>query len=265
MAKDIVKLFPKHKLYVEGFGGAAHVLFAKGQTGMEVYNDIHHCLYLFFKLIREGNEELIRKIQLTPYSREEFESSKDWRNEPDEIERVRKFYCATVQSVNNVGNGWSYVKESHGRSMSLSVSRFLTSIDVNLVNAVERLRTAQIDNLDILELLDKYDSTDTLFYLDPPYVDFTRKSLNQYEHEMTIEQHQAMVKRLLTIKGKVVLSGYDNEVYKDLLDAGWTKQLLGEYAKYSQKGNIGVLDKAQEFVWINYNPQKKSKMFDIPE
>ena len=76
MAKDIIEIFPKHKMYVEGFGGAAHVLFRKEKSELEVYNDLHSGLYLIFKLLRENNEEFIKRLSLTPYSREEFENSK---------------------------------------------------------------------------------------------------------------------------------------------------------------------------------------------
>ena len=78
MAKDIISLFPEHHMYVEGFGGAGNVLFRKEHSPMEVYNDLHSGLYLVFKYIREQNEDFLRGVALTPYSREEFENSKSW-------------------------------------------------------------------------------------------------------------------------------------------------------------------------------------------
>ena len=79
MAKDIIELFPKHKIYVEGFGGSGSVLFRKEKSDIEIYNDINEGLYLLFKILRneDTREELIRKIQLTPYSREEYLNCKD--------------------------------------------------------------------------------------------------------------------------------------------------------------------------------------------
>jgi DNA adenine methylase len=250
MAKDIIGLFPEHKLYVEGFGGAGHVLFRKYPSNMEVYNDIHSGLYLLFKYLREGNKDLIRHIQLTPYSREEFLNSKDWYKEVDELEKVRKFYVRTMQSVNNNG-GWSYSKSHSRRGMCANVSRWLGNVEDNLVNIVERLREVCIENLDITDLLVKYDSPDTLFYLDPPYVQETRRQKISYDHEMSLDMYEQLVNKLLRIKGKVVLSGYEHKVFSKLLDSGWSKHLLGQYVKHSQKLTIHS-DKAQEFIWLNF-------------
>ena len=252
MAKDIIEIFPKHKMYVEGFGGAGHVLFRKEKSELEVYNDLHSGLYLFFKLLRENNEEFIRRLSLTPYSREEFENSKRWMYEDDEIEKARKFYVRTMQSVASNG-GWCYAKSKSRRGMCQSVSRWLGNIEENLSGAIERLKEVQIENLDILDLIKKYDKEDTLFYLDPPYVPETRKQKKSYDCEMTREQHIELINTLINVKGKVILSGYDNDIYNKLLDNGWKKIILGEFSKRGQKTNNGELTKGKEFVWINYD------------
>ena len=252
MAKDIIEIFPKHKMYVEGFGGAGHVLFRKEKSELEVYNDLHSGLYLFFKLLRENNEEFIRRLSLTPYSREEFENSKRWMYEDDEIEKARKFYVRTMQSVASNG-GWCYAKSKSRRGMCQSVSRWLGNIEENLSGAIERLKEVQIENLDVLDLIKKYDKEDTLFYLDPPYVPETRKQKKSYDYEMTREQHIELINTLINVKGKVILSGYDNDIYNKLLDNGWKKIILGEFSKRGQKTNNGELTKGKEFVWINYD------------
>ena len=255
MAKDIIEIFPKHKMYVEGFGGAGHVLFRKEKSELEVYNDLHSGLYLFFKLLRENNEEFIRRLSLTPYSREEFENSKRWMYEDDEIEKARKFYVRTMQSVASNG-GWCYAKSKSRRGMCQSVSRWLGNIEENLSGAIERLKEVQIENLDVLDLIKKYDKEDTLFYLDPPYVPETRKQKKSYDCEMTREQHIELINTLINVKGKVILSGYDNDIYNKLLDNGWKKIILGEFSKRGQKTNNGELTKGKEFVWINYDLEK---------
>ena len=96
MAKDIIDIFPSHKMYVEGFGGAGHVLFRKDRSEMEVYNDLHNGLYLIFKMLRDENEEFIRKLSLTSYSRKEFEESKSWMYEVNEVEKCK------IMKMNNL-------------------------------------------------------------------------------------------------------------------------------------------------------------------
>ena len=252
MAKDIINIFPKHNMYVEGFGGAGHILFRKERSNLEVYNDLHNGLYLIFKFLRENNEEFISKLSLTPYSRQEFEDSKSWIYEENEVERARKFYVRTMQSVASNG-GWCYAKSKSRRGMCQSVSRWLGNIEENLSSAIERLKEVQIENLDVIDLIKKYDKEDTLFYLDPPYITETRKQKKSYEHEMTDEQHRELVEILLNVKGKVILSGYDHPIYDKLLDEGWKKVVLGDYSKRSQKFNSGNLGEGKEFVWINYS------------
>ncbi len=251
IAKDIINIFPQHNMYVEGFGGAGHVLFRKNKSNLEVYNDLHNGLYLIFKFLRENNEEFIRKLSLTPYSRQEFEDSKLWMYEEDEVEKARKFYVRIMQSVASNG-GWCYAKSKSRRGMCQSVSRWLGNIEENLSSAIERLKEVQIENLDVIDLIKKYDKEDTLFYLDPPYIAETRKQKKSYDHEMTNEQHEELVEVLLNIKGKVVLSGYEHSIYDKLINNGWKKIMLGDYTKYSQKSNNGELEKGKEFVWINY-------------
>lgn len=53
MKDNILKLFPEHKTFIEGFGGAGHIMFAKNPSEIDVYNDINEGLYLFFKLLRD--------------------------------------------------------------------------------------------------------------------------------------------------------------------------------------------------------------------
>ena len=253
MYKHILNLFPEHKTYVEGFGGAGHVIFSKKPSGVDVYNDIHEGLYNLFKVLRdkELSQELIYRLQLTPYSRKEYEDCRDsWRYEEDDVEKARKFYTSVIQSFNCLGRTWKYSKTIHRKGMSQTVSSWLNKIDNKMIDIVERSREIQIENKDILDLIDTYDNKDTLFYLDPPYVPETRKNKKAYKYELSADDHVKLVNRILNIEGKVILSGYENDIYKKLEENGWSKILLGEYhIKSAGKNN----KKGKEFIWINYS------------
>ena len=89
-----------------------------------------------------------------------------------------------------------------------------------VVKCCERLKEAQIENTDALTLIERYNSDDTLIYLDPPYLQSLRKK-NMYAFEMTDEQHIQMLNLIKNSKSKIILSGYDNELYNSEL-AEWT-------------------------------------------
>lgn len=255
MKNDICKIIKESncKYTIDVFGGSG-IIALNCDNEMIVYNDLHEGLYTFFKLLRnpETSQKLINKIQMTPYSRQEFlECKATWEKEEDEIEKARKFYVVTMQSVSTNG-GWSYSKNKSRRGMSQAVSRWLGNIEQNLPDMIEKLITMQVENLNCIELIHKYDSVDTVFYLDPPYIQETRLMKSGYKYEFTIEQHIELVETLKNIKGKAVLSGYEHEIYKPLETNGWHKQLLGEYAKHSEKIVEIEHKKGKEFVWINY-------------
>ena len=72
LAERIAGMLPAHHTYVEAFGGAASLLFAKRRATLEVYNDIDSGLVTFFRCLRDQPEQLARLLRFTPYAREEF-------------------------------------------------------------------------------------------------------------------------------------------------------------------------------------------------
>lgn len=113
----------------------------------------------------------------------------------------------------------------------------------------------------------RYDSPKTLYYLDPPYVPDTRRD-GSYEHEMSVEDHRALVKQVQDLKGSVVIPGYPNEVYAELEDAGWkrydkstTCMVVARTKATGLKGAGGVKksQKRIESLWINPRAMKKRR------
>lgn len=247
MAKKLIPIIESipHKTYVEVFGGAGHLLFGKKPSKIDVYNDLHSGLVNLFNVIREQPEEFQQLLTLTPYSRETFNESKHWETIEEPIEKAYWFYIRLMQSFSNSFSSWSYTITSSRRGMANSVSRWLGNVDKNLPAAIERLRGLQIENLDFEELILKYDKPTTLFYLDPPYLPQTRGAKKVYKHEMSYENHERLVNVLKEIKGKAVLSGYDNDLYGQL---GWKKHLLGKYAVSASKK--ATKDKNEEWIWM---------------
>lgn len=81
-------------------------------------------------------------------------------------------------------------------------------------------------------------------YADPPYVMAARSGRKIYKHEMTDAQHVELVSLLLTIQASVMLSGYRNAIYDDML-AGWRR------IDFQAMTRGGV---RTESLWLNYEP-----------
>jgi DNA adenine methylase len=86
----------------------------------------------------------------------------------------------------------------------------------NILDVVERMREVVIENLPYEQVIRKNDREETLVYVDPPYLGETRDAGPDYRHEFTEADHIALAKVLRETKGKVVVSGYESELYNDL-------------------------------------------------
>jgi len=257
LLKDLLPLIPPHNVYVEVFGGAGHLLFAKPMSKLEVYNDLHAGVVSLYRVLSDKNKlkEFHDKLYYMLYSRDlNKEYSKGWKQCDNDVDRAVQWLYASRSSINSVaGSGFS-VAVSSAKSSRADMSSFIKKID----RVFARLRNVVIENLDFKDLIYKYDTDDTFFYIDPPYVPETRVAKKVYEHELPVERHKELMQILLDIKGKVLLSGYDNKLYKVLEDNGWNKECFKVkttafiISKHSDKQKQKRGDRV-EVVWYNYN------------
>lgn len=257
-AAKIIPLIPPHVTYVEVFGGGASLLFAKSISQVEVYNDLDHNLVNFFRVIRDPEtfKEFQRKVELTPYSREEyyyFKKTWDSVDLSDTVERAYRWYMVVRMSFSgSFTGGWSYSVNDGRMCMSKSVSEYLGAV-ANLPKVHQRIRTLQVDCRDFREILKFYDAEKTLFYLDPPYVEETRRN-GGYRCELTFEDHKDLVNILLKIKGMVILSGYNHSVYTPLEENGWVRKDFDTVCFASKsKGVDSRVEKQKriESIWLS--------------
>lgn len=227
LAKWILTKLPEdHLHYVELFaGGGAVCLKKERRSSIETLNDLDHDLIMAFRILQEDSErtkELIRLLENTPYSREQYkEFVKSWFEEKDVTRRCWKWLMINRQCFGaQMFRGWGYsVTSSHGGRAG-TANAFQNLIE-RLPLYVRRLKDVQLECDSWEKVLDRYDRPETLFYCDPPYVPATRRS-GGYRHEMDLNDHERLIKSLLKIEGMAVLSGYPNDLYdKYLLPAGW--------------------------------------------
>ena len=257
--KHLLPLIPEHITYVEPFGGGASLLFAKPLSKVEVYNDIDSGLVSFFRVLRdeEKAEKLIRLLKLTLYSREEYyDCRQTWEEQQDEIEKVRRWFVVNRQSIGGMfGRGWGFGIGSRG----LITQKWTNSID-GLLKVVNRFRKVQVEHYDFRKIFKIYDTPETLFYVDPWYVQSVTRGNNcPTKYELTNEDHNELIDILLQIEGMAIVSGYNHSIYNKL---NWERKDYSTVCHATARtkvsglkgeGKVSKQQKRTESIWLSPN------------
>jgi DNA adenine methylase len=246
----LLPLLPECHHYCEPFAGSAAVLLNRKPSPVETYNDLDGEVVNFFRVLRTQKDELIKAIGLTPFSREEFYLSLSvGRQRIPRLERARRFFIRARQARTGLAQTaslgrWANCKNTSRAGMSGVVSRWLGSIEA-LPDIALRLLRVQIENRPAVEVIKLYDSPNTLFYCDPPYVHASRGDAKAYGFEMTDTEHRDLAWVLAHCKGKVAVSGYRC----DLMD-----QLYGSWRRADAPLKLchSIKKPRQEALWMNY-------------
>lgn len=241
IAPWIVSNFPTHVSYVEPFCGAASVLLQKTPSKLETINDKDLEVVNFFSVLRNNTDQLIREIELTPYSRYEYWNA--YKPTDDPVESARRYYIRSWfgrGGMRKESGGWRFlVTNARGGSV---VDDWRRIGHLRLI--VERLQMVQIENDDAFTIIERYDTPDTLFYVDPPYLFSTRgkRWKAAYKYELSDADHSRLAELLNQVSGMVVLSGYQSNLYNELYK-GWICK-----SKTDRKENLKT---STECLWIS--------------
>jgi DNA adenine methylase len=252
LAPWIIGHFPQHRVYVEPFGGGASVLLRKERAYAEIYNDLDGEVVNVFRVMRERGEELRRVLDLTPFSRLEYQQS--FAECGDELEQARR---TVVRSFMGFGSN-SLCRSVKSGFRANSNRRGTTpahdwrNYPDKMAGLIERLRGVVIEQKDASTLMRYFDTDDTLHYVDPPYVHSTRSlwagkgARKGYAHEMSDEDHRSLAAVLNSLNGKVCLSGYHSPLYDEL------------YRDWRRVERHALADGARariEVLWMNYGAE----------
>ena len=246
----LAPLFPADAThFCDVFGGSAAVLLNVGPYPVETYNDLDSDLVNFFETLRGQGPELMKAIGLTPFSREELARACEPAAGLTRLERARRFYVRARQTRTGLAQTssegrWAHCVLTSRAGMAGAVSRWLGSIE-GLPEIAQRLQRVQIENAPALDVIARYDTPETLFYLDPPYVHEARGDASAYGFEMTNADHEELAGALRDVRGRVVLSGYRTDLY-DRLFEGWRRVDAPERLCHS------VRKPRQEAAWLNF-------------
>ena len=254
----LLPLLPACHHYCEPFAGSAAVLLNRSSSAVETYNDLDGEVANFFRVLRDHKDQLVEKIGLTPFSREEFGLACEYDTNLGPVERARRFYVRARQVRTGLAQTaslgrWANCKNTSRAGMSGVVSRWLGGVEA-LPEIAERLLRVQIENRPALDVVRLYDDAETLFYCDPPYIHDTRGDDKAYGHEMTDRQHRELAVALNAASGMVAISNYDCELMQKLYPTPkWRAHHAPARTIHSTK------DKRVEVLWTNYDIAKASR------
>ncbi len=246
LAAQIVELMPPHVAYLEPFAGGAAVLFAKHPAERETLNDVDGQIMRFWRALRERPEELAAVVAATPYSRAEWETSREPAE--DDVEAARRLLVRIDHSFSRTGKSWSppsLLRDRKGRWQP----RTWQNMPARLLAAADRLQNVCLECSDAIDLIPRWDLPQTVIYIDPPYIGEHRKHPRHgYVHDATDDLWPRLVDVLLEIENAaVILSGYPNERAGRL---PWRTIDLSALRNVQARAG-GTLPKVPETLWLS--------------
>ncbi len=220
LANWLCGFMPEHRCYVEPFAGGAKLLFAKEPSPIEVLNDQDGDLVNLYRCIQnnEKRSKLISLLNETPYARSVFQAWKyGGETTLDEVERAARYFflCKASFAGDVERGGFGIPSKGTGRNPAMTYQNGIDALE----HIARRLRGVTIECLGFADCIQRYDSPDTLFYCDPPYLG----TEDYYGHGSFIQDdHHRLSELLHGVKGKAMVSHYQNALYDDLY-SGWQR------------------------------------------
>jgi DNA adenine methylase len=222
----ILPLVPAHKVYVEPFCGACAVLLAKPPAPAEVINDADGDLVNFYRYVVHHPDALTAELKLWIGSaRRNFDTL---RRNPGvtDLQRAARWYLLRVAS-------YGALSETFGRIRNAYHGYEAARHDVLIARLRERLARVTIESGDWEAVTKFFDTPETFFFFDPPYVDCAKTSYAPF----TTTDMARVRARLADLKGRWLLTCDDSPACRKIF-AGLPAQNMS--IKYSLGSRSGV-------------------------
>lgn len=246
--RHLSTLFPgSTQTFVDVFGGAGWVSVKNTVSAQQrVYNDLNPHLANIFRQF--GLDPAAVRDTIQSWSQQDAVLYRQFQQDifgstPPVLDLVTaaKYLYIEVQSFsgNTLGlNSSVYFDKIH------TINPLLKKLSTPKI--CDRLQQLEVENLDCLAVIQKYDSPDTFFYIDPPYYN----KEHYYTQAFGTEQHQELAECLRNIQGKFALSYY----HFDQLDDWFPEDQFNKttYTISKQSSSRNNKQRGTELVIRNY-------------
>ena len=246
MLKYIRPLIPPHNLYCEPFAGGAPVFFDKDPVRINVINDLNSELINFYKVVVSHMNKLKKEISQTLHSRKQHSHALYIYNNPtffNEIQRAWAVWVLSKESFSSILNAAFSVSKTQSKK-PLKVQNAKLIFENNLQSLLEQ---ATIECDDAFKIINRYDTPDSLFFLDPPYVGCNMGHYANMFNEQSLNQLLVLCSEL---KGKFILTMYPNQLIEEFASKNnWIIVAIDRVVTAS----INQRRKQKEWIVYNYN------------
>lgn len=201
IAKEIIKYFPPHKIYIEPFFGAGGMFFNKPKAKYNIVNDIDSDVFNLFMVVMNQKDELERAFYMMPIHSDLL---KYWKQheETDPIKKALRFLLMSnfLLFGNNGSLKWSARNEKEQVFENINKTfEMLYGVRFNNCDFRKFIKDLQINGTDI-------DADETIIYSDPPYL----LSSDNYSDSFTEQDSIDLFNCLQETGCKWAMSEFDN-------------------------------------------------------
>jgi DNA adenine methylase len=259
---DVIRTIP-HTVYVEPFAGGAAVLFAKGKPRPDNHHDYRECvndrderIVTLYRVCQEQKDELLHLLQYTPYSQVEHRKAHAILQAPYAHPSLRVAWAVVVQArqsfSNVIGGGWTTGTKSENNAQTWATYlQWLPTI-------LERFSGVYVSCEDAIRCIQRWDSSDTLFYCDPPYPGANQGHYSGY----TLGDWHALCAALDTCQGSYILSNYPQATEP----ASAQRRIEIQTVMSAENSKTRTTNQRTEVLWVcNRSKKQERTLFDLME
>jgi len=251
--RRLAEFYPQHDTFIAPFGGAAGEFANKPRSKTEVWNDVDPYLVAVMRCLQDSKKRtrLRDKLRRAEITRDYHDDAhRALFSKKDDVGRAWAFIvcCWLGYNGRHPANRGKWYGGDPDRKKWTDRRRKIKNLPAILDWWAGRMKNVRVENRDYQELFDEYDGRGVLWFLDPPYVPERcgRDPLYQFHID-----HVKFLRRVVRLKGKVLLCGYYDERYNLFLSrwrcVNWERMLHQSHTRRS----------VREFCWMNFGDDGK--------
>jgi len=244
----VYELYPdKITTFVDVFGGSGTVVLNVPPEWRinRIYNDIDLRLYNLLNVLRDENkrQKLFEMLELSLPHRKIFEDFLEKTDFKDDVDMAYSYLYTHFCSYN--ANDKTF-------SIRIKEKRDFFKSQINLLkHNFFAIKNLVIECLDYKDLIKKYDSNTTFFYLDPPFL----SSGGNYKYSFTIKDFQELYDILTGIKGYWLMN--ESEIdFSEIIKIFGEPQMIKEYVNHANTNRMQVNKNRNRYrkegFWYNF-------------